>query len=127
MVDTTKLIRHAFVGGSSALLLIILTWLLVDGLHLEVILGSSIAVVLTGLYNYSMQYHWTFSTDAPHQSVLVRYLLMCVGILVINTLVMYLGVKTFEFHYLIVQFMANVTMTAWSFCLGSIWVFAGQG
>lgn len=123
MVDAPRFIRHLLVGGTSAVLLLGLTWLFVDGLKLQVVLGSSFAVILTGLYNYSMQYHWTFSSDAPHGGVLVKYLLMCVGILIINGLVMHFGVKVLLLHYLVVQFLANVAMTLWSFSIGSLWVF----
>ena len=117
-------VRHILVGGSSAVLLLGLTWLFVDGLTFPVIMGSTIAVTLTGLYNYTMQYHWTFSSDAPHGTVLVKYLLMCLGILIINAGVMYLGVKVLEIQYLIVQLAANVAITLWSFTVGALWVFA---
>lgn len=124
MVDAPRLIRFILVGGSSAALLVGLTWLFVDGLHFQVILGSSIAVVFTGLYNYSMQYYWTFSSDAPHGWVLIKYLLMCVGVLLINGVVMHLGVKVLLIHYLIVQLLANVAVAIWSFTISSVWVFA---
>jgi putative flippase GtrA len=126
MIDTPKLIRFGLVGGTSGVALLGLTWLFVDGLQLQVILGSSIAVILTGMYNYSMQYYWTFSSDAPHGGVLIKYLLMCVGILVLNALVMYLGVLLLPVHYLVVQFIANVAVAIWSFTVGSLWVFAAK-
>ncbi len=127
MVEAPRLIRHSLVGVSSGVLLIALTWLFVDGLSLDVLLGSSIALLLTGCYHYSFQYHWTFGSDASHQVALARYILMCAGIFVINALVMYYGVKALQVHYLIVQFLANATITAWSFFLSSIWVFVRQG
>jgi putative flippase GtrA len=124
MVDTPRLVRFILVGGTSAAVLLCLTWLFVDGLHLQVILGSSIAVILTALYNYSLHYYWTFSSETPHGWVLIRYLLMCLGALIVNGLVMHLGVNVLLIHYLIVQFLANVAVAAWSFSISSIWVFS---
>ena len=124
MVETPRLIRFILAGGSSSVVLLGLTWLFVDGLLLQVTLGSSIALILTGLYNYSLHYYWTFSSDAPHGWVLIKYLLMCLGALIINALVMHFGVMVLPVHYLVVQFVANVALTAWSFTLSSLWVFA---
>jgi putative flippase GtrA len=124
MSDLGQLPRFVLVGGSSGVLLLGLTWLFVDGLHAQVILGSSIAVILTGLYNYSLHYYWTFSSDTPHGWVLVKYLLMCLGALVVNGLVMHFGVKVLPVHYLVVQFLANVAVAVWSFSISSLWVFA---
>jgi putative flippase GtrA len=124
MVEAPRLIRFILVGGTSAVALLGLTWLFIDGMHLQVILGSSIALVLTGLYNYCLQYYWTFSSDAPHGWVLVKYLMMCVGVLIINAMVMHFGVTVLTVHYLVVQLLANVAVAVWSFSVSSLWVFA---
>lgn len=123
MADAPKLLRFILVGGSTAAVLLGLTWLFVDGLHLHVTLGSSFALILSGIYNYTLHYYWTFSSDVPHGWVLVKYLLMCMGALIINGLVMHFGVKILPIHYLVVQFLANVLVAAWSFCASSFWVF----
>ena len=124
MSDVGRLARFVFVGGSSGLLALCLTWLFVDGLQLQVIFGSSIAVSLAGMYNYFMHYYWTFSSDTPHGWVLIKYLLMCLGALVINGLIMHLGLKILPVHYLIVQFLAGGAIVAWSFSVSSLWVFS---
>jgi len=124
MSDVGRFTRFVLVGGSSCILGLGLVWFFVDGLHLQVILGSTIAVILTGLYNYCMHYYWTFSSDMPHGWVLIKYLLMCLGALVVNGLVMHLGVKVLPIHYLIVQFLAGGAVAAWTFSIGSLWVFS---
>ena len=126
MSDVGRFTRFVLVGGSSALLALFLTWLFVDGLQLQVILGSSIAVSLAGLYNYFMHYYWTFSSDTPHGWILIKYFLMCLGALVVNGLIMHVGVKILPVHYLIVQFVAGAAIVAWSFSVSSLWVFSGR-
>ena len=123
MVDIQSFIRFALVGGTSGVMQLSLTWLFVDGLHLPVILGSSIAFILTGVYNYLMHYFWSFSSDIPHGLVLIKYLMMCLGAMIINGVVMQMGVKVFLVHYLIVQIAAAVIVVAWTFCISSLWVF----
>lgn len=124
MVNVPRLIRFLVVGGSSTVVFLGLTWLFVDGLHLRVILGSSIAASLTVLYNYCLHFYWTFSSDIPHGRVLIKYVLMCLGALIVNGIVMHFGVKMLQVHYLVVQFLANVAVAAWSFSISSLWVFA---
>jgi putative flippase GtrA len=126
MIDPRRLTRYILVGVSSAVVLLGLTWLFVDGLHLPVILGSTIAVTLTALYNYCLHYYWTFSSNTPHGLVLVKYLVMAAGAILVNALIMHFGVKMLSIHYLIVQFLANIAVVTWSFTVSSLWVFRGE-
>jgi len=127
MIDTNRLFRFSVTGGVCAALHFFLTWMFVDGLQLPITLSSTIAFVLAGIYNYSAHYYWTFSSDAPHGWVLVKYLMMVSGGMFINGVVMYLGVMFLPVHYLAVQFLAAVCVAAWSFVAGSFWVFTRGG
>lgn len=121
--DAGKFARFVFVGVSSSLVFVGLTWLFVDGLHLHVTLGSTIAFVLTSLYNYTLHYYWTFTSNTPHGWVLVKYLIMLAGAAVVNALTMHFGVMFLPIHYLLIQVLSNLAVTLWSFCLSSLWVF----
>ena len=66
-----KLVRFILVGGSTTLVCLVLILLMVDGLHLNIVLGSTIAVILASVYNYCLHYYWTFSSDTPHGFVLI--------------------------------------------------------
>jgi putative flippase GtrA len=127
MIDSRRLTRFILVGGSSAVVLLALTWLFVDGLQLQVLPGSTIALILTALYNYCLHYYWTFSSDTPHGPVLIKYLVMAAGALTVNGLIMQFGVRILPVHYLVVQFLANVAVVAWSFTISSLWVFGRKG
>ena len=119
-----KLVRFILVGGSTSTVCLVLIWLMVDGLHLHVVLGSTIAVILASVYNYCVHYYWTFSSDTSHGFVLIKYLLMCLGGLVINGLVMHFGVQVLPVHYLVVQLLASVALVLWSFIVSFLWVFS---
>ena len=127
MIDISKLIRFVLVGGSSGVLALFLTWVFVSGLGLQITLGSTTALTLTAIYNYCLHYFWTFTSDAPHGWVLVRYLLMCLGALVVNALVMHWGVNFLPIHYLFVQVLATAAVIMWTFCMSSFWVFRSTG
>lgn len=123
MTDLSLLLRFLLVGGSTALLFLGLTFVLVEGPALNATLASTIACVTAICYNYVLHYHWTFVSDAPHGSVLVRYLVMCAGGILLNGLVMYFGLVAMSIHYMVMQVIAAVALASWSLCVSSLWVF----
>ena len=124
MLIAPRMIRFLLVGGSTAAAQLSLTWLFVDVILMHVLVGSTVAAALAAAYNYTLHYHWTFSAEAPHGWTLFKYLLVCLGALLVNGVVMYLGVTVYGAYYLAVQIVAGVSVVIWSFCLSSFWVFA---
>jgi putative flippase GtrA len=118
-----RLLRFAFVGGSTALLYLVFVFVLVDILGMHVTLASTLVCIAAAAYNYLMHYHWTFASDAPHGMVMVRYLLMIAGAVLINGLIVHFGTKFSDIHYLIVQLVASITLVCWSLSVSSLWVF----
>lgn len=126
MPDIALVLRFLLVGGSTALLYLGLTYAMVEFAGLHATLASTIALAVAICYNYLLHYHWTFATDAPHGRVLVRYLLMCVGALVVNGLIVHYGISELSLHYMLVQLLAAVGVTTWSISLGALWVYRGS-
>ncbi|MFK7977385.1 MAG: GtrA family protein [Halioglobus sp.] len=122
-VNYPLLMRFGFVGGSTAALCLGLTFGLVEGADVNPTWASTFALFVAVCYNYILHYHWTFSTDAPHGKVLVKYMTMCAGGLALNATVMELGVSIGDLHYMAVQIMAAILVVVWSICISSIWVF----
>lgn len=123
MINVSLLIRFALVGGSTALIYLGLTFLLVETLALNATGASTIALVTAALYNYLLHYQWTFATDAPHGRVLFRYLVMCTGVLILNALVMHFGVSFTNTHYMLIQLVAAGVVICWNLVVSSLWVF----
>jgi putative flippase GtrA len=124
MIDRSVVLRFLFVGGSTTILYFGLIFALVEGLALHTTVSSSVAYIVVGFYNYLLHYHWTFATDAPHGLALVKYLLTCVGGLVLNALVMHVGVMLVPVHYMVVQLFAFGVVVCWSLCISTVWVFS---
>ena len=120
MPDFGLLLRYFLVGGSTALLYFGLTIGLVEGAALHATLASMIACVAAICYNYMLHYHWTFASDAPHGKVLVRYVLMCIGAVMVNGLLMHFGMAVLSLHYVYVQLLAAVGVAIWTLSLSAI-------
>jgi putative flippase GtrA len=123
MPDLAIVVRFLLVGGSTALLFLSIMFGLIEAAGLHTTVASTIACMAAICYNYLLHYHWTFGSDAPHGRVLVRYLVTCVGAVVLNGLIMHFGLELFTLHYLYVQLLAGVAMVLWTFSVSSVWVF----
>ena len=121
--DLALVMRFVFVGGSTATIAVALVYLLVEFLGMHPTPASFLATCTATVYNYFMHYHWTFSSEAPHGAVLVKYLIMCTGAVVLSTLMMHFGVLLTGLHYLFVQAVAVIALVLWSLTLSALWVF----
>lgn len=121
--DLALVVRFVFVGGSTAAMALALIYLLVEYVGLHTTPASFLAASTATVYNYFMHYHWTFSTDAPHGAVLVKYLTMCTGAVILSTLIMHFGVLLTNLHYLVIQAASVVAIITWSLTLSALWVF----
>lgn len=117
------LVRILFVGGSTALIYMGLTFVIVEVLGARPTIASSISYVSATCYNYLLHYHWTFASDAPHGVVLVRYFLVCLGGLLLNGLIMHFGQMLGDAHYMIVQLFSTFAVICWNLFLGIFWVY----
>ena len=115
--------RYLLVGGSTAFLYFGVTVGFVEGAAMNATLASTIACIAAVCYNYLLHYHWTFSTEAPHGKVIVRYVMMYVGAIIVNGLLMHLGTSILSLHYFYSQMLAAAGVGAWSLGLSAIWVY----
>ncbi len=118
-----QFLRFITVGGSTTLLYLAFVFLLVDILGFQVTLASTLMCIAAAGYNYLMHYHWTFTSDAPHGMVMVRYLSMVAGAVLINALIMHLGTTYLDIHYLVIQVVAAIVLVCWSLSVSALWVF----
>ena len=123
MNNFSFILRFGFVGGSTALLFLASTYLQVECLSISPVLASTLGLAFAIFYNYLMHYHWTYASEAPHRSALVRYLVMGVSGIMINGLIMYWGITLDSAHYMLAQICSAIALLCWSLCLSYFWVF----
>ncbi len=124
--------RFSIVGLLTALIHYGLLSIGVEVAGLGSTLSSSIGFVACVIFNYAMHYSWTFAgadgaASRPHGRTLARYLSMVFCAFLINMSVMHVGVSALQWHYLLVQFIAQVAVVLWNFTLANTWVFRPGG
>jgi putative flippase GtrA len=87
------------------------------------LLWSTLAAYAAGLsVNYSLNRNWTFRARAGHRRTLVRYATL-VGVNVVSTLVLVLGLTHLGLYYLVGKLIAVVINAGMNFLAGRYWVF----
>jgi len=117
-----RFVRFLLVGGSSTLIQFVLLIALVELLQMPKVYASALSYALSAVYNYLLNYHFTFSSDQQHRETAPKYIL-AVGLgLSINTAV-FCMLLTLLPHYIFAQVGATLTALVVNFLVQKYWIF----
>lgn len=116
------LIRFILVGGSATLLQFILLFLLVEFVHLHAVLASALSFAMSAVFNYLMNYHFTFSSSKPHAETAGKFIVVAGLGLLINS-GSFAALLPLTNHYLIAQIGATLITLCINFLLHKIWIY----
>ncbi|WP_049629240.1 GtrA family protein [Cellvibrio sp. pealriver] len=119
------------IGGISTLIQFLLLILFVESRLLPEVFASAVGYVLSSIFNYWANYHYTFQSTSNHAHTIPKYAL-AVGIgLSTNTLLFaaflwlfdnYLALPWVE-HYLVAQFLATGITVVLNFVVHKFWIY----
>ncbi|WP_331345606.1 GtrA family protein [Cellvibrio sp. UBA7661] len=119
------------IGGISTLIQFLLLVLFVESSLLPEVFASAAGYVLSSIFNYWANYHYTFQSTSNHAHTIPKYVL-AVGIgLSTNTLLFasflwlfdnYLALPWVE-HYLVAQFLATGITVVLNFVVHKFWIY----
>ena len=116
-------VRFVLVGGASTTCQYIVLTLLVELLHVQAALASSIGYGTAAAVSYLVNRLWTFKTDLSHAQSLPRFIVM-IGIgLLLSFAVMHALVDFAGIYYLLAQVLTTGTVMLSNYLLASSWVF----
>lgn len=116
------LVRFVMVGGSATLLQFVLLFLFVEYAHLNEILASALSFSLSAIYNYLMNYYFTFASEKSHIETATKFMLVATLGLAINssTFALFLSLGL---YYLLAQGGATIITLLVNFLLHKIWIY----
>jgi len=124
MLDVFRqFVRFAGAGCVSAIGHYGLLILLVQAFDSDAVVASALGALLGGLINYSLNYRYTFRSQRPHAQSSVRFALIAVLGLALNTVLMWIGVDLLHWHYLLAQVLTTLLVMVWSFSGNRWWTF----
>ena len=114
--------KFATVGAVGTLVHYVVLILMVSGLALSPILGTSTGALAGALVNYVLNHHYTFGGGASHARALPRFMLMAAVGLGLNATIV--GMLThFGIHYLVAQVLATGIVLVVNYLVSKLWIF----
>ncbi len=121
MID--QLIRFTLVGGIGTAAHYAVLILLVSGLGINPVIGSTAGFLVGMIVNYSLNRRFTFASQRSHGQAFWRFGTVAFIGIVINTTIMTLLTLDLTFHYLVAQVIATILTLLWNFLGSRYWVF----
>lgn len=100
--------------------------LLVQALHADPVIASTIGFTVGALINYLLNYRITFNSDKRHSEALTKFLSVAALGAVINGLIMTAGINISDLHYLVIQVIATSIVLVFNFIANKYWTFANN-
>ena len=117
-------VRFLLVGGSATVVQYLVLVALVRWWGLGPVLASSVAYVISALYNYVLSYAITFRSSRAHVSAIPRFAVVLLIGLALNAIVVWLLADQLRVHYLVAQVAATLMTVIWNYFASLRWAFA---
>lgn len=119
------------IGGVSTLIQFLLLILFVECNLLPEIIASAAGYLLSSLFNYWANYHYTFKSSSSHAQTFPKYVLAVAIGLSTNTLLFAVFLWLFDNlltlprveHYLVAQFLATGITVLLNFAVHKFWIY----
>lgn len=96
--------------------------LLVRAFGTDPTLASALGFVLSASVNYIVNYHYTFESSAQHGTAAIKFGVLALVGLLINSALMHALVAA-GWHYLLAQVCTTAVVLVWNFAGNSLWTF----
>jgi putative flippase GtrA len=100
--------------------------LLVQVIHFDPVISTTIGFAVGALINYLLNYRITFNSNKRHREALTKFFSVAILGAVINAAIMTTGINMFDVHYLIIQVIATCFVLAFNFIANKYWTFADK-
>ena len=98
--------------------------LLVQVIHTNPVIATTIGFVIGALINYALNYRLTFNSNKRHREALTKFFSVASLGAVINTAIMTVGINLLALHYLVIQVIATCFVLTLNFTANKYWTFA---
>lgn len=98
--------------------------LLVQLIHINPVIATTIGFIIGALINYILNYRITFNSDKQHSEALTKFFTVAAVSAVINGSMMSLGINFLDMHYLLAQLIATCMVLVLNFITNKYWIFA---
>jgi putative flippase GtrA len=115
--------KFALVGVLNTLVHALTTVALVELVQLHPVPASVAGFLLAVAVSFVLNTFWTFRQSDNLQQRFVRFIVVSVTAMLLNTLIMYLAVNVFSLHYLLGLLMVLFVVPVYNFTLNLKWSY----
>lgn len=76
--------------------------------------------------NYSFQYHWTFEATSSHRSTFVRYVVVTIAMMAVNTTMFWVLTEQWQLDYILAQVIATGVVMIANFNINLRYTFSSS-
>lgn len=116
-------IKFLGVGGIATAIQYVIYLALVNFFSIEIVIASAAAYIISAIFNYLANYHFTFKSQGAHLTTFIRFALCSAIGLLVSTLIMTICVYHLNYHYLVSQVMATCITTLSNYVTMKTWAF----
>jgi len=116
-------IKFLVVGGAATLIQYVLLVGLVELTVINVVILSGVSYAVSAVFNYLVNYYFTFKSVASHRVATIKFLLVAGCGLLLNTFAVYVMVEIQNMHYLVSQVLATTVVLLWNFSIHKYWTY----
>ncbi len=117
------LMKFLSVGAIATIIQYVIFIALVELGKVEAVTASALGYGLSSIFNYLLNYHFTFSSNAKHHIAAVKFAIVVIIGLTLNSLIMYVLVNGFDCHYLLAQIISTGIVLIFNFIIHKYWTY----
>jgi len=96
---------------------------LVEFVHQNPVIASSLGAVSGALVNYYLNYRFTFKSDKSHKDAIIKFMLVTLVGFMINLVIIYLFNSILMVNYLVAQVIATTVVLITNYSANRAWTF----
>ena len=118
-----EFLRFFIAGGISTIVHWLLLWILIQHLETAPIVSTSFGYIAGAIVNYTINYFWTFKSNASHFKASFKFAIVALSGFLLNALIFSFFNYIAGTHYFISQFFATGIVLFWNFIINRFWTF----
>lgn len=121
-----QLIKFLGVGAIATIIQYLLLILFVEFDVLNPVAASAASYSISAVFNYLANYYITFDSDVKHHVAAMKFTVVAVFGLALNTLCMYILFSMLGLYYILAQLITTGIVLAWNFFAHKYWTYVSN-
>jgi putative flippase GtrA len=116
-------IKFLGVGGAATLIQYGILIAMVELFQSSALVGSTVGYLISGIFNYTLNYYFTFTSTARHGVAATRFVIVAAVGLGLNSGLVFLLTDVLAVFYITAQVVATAAVVMWNFIAHKHWTY----